>query len=558
MKLSIEKLLFGLIYSLLVLAGAVFVISPGAMGWTRSFIAWAPEFSSPVYPGDHLQMTYYLWLWSDSIRTLSHLPWQDVYQFAATGVDSNQPFGWPLVLIFIPIEMVLGPVAGYNSLVLLAFVLSAWAMYGLARELRCSRAAAVVAGFAFAFAPVRIMQATAHVNALLAPLLPLMLMFIERMLRSQGKRRSLAAWGAVASYLSIIASGEGHLAVYATLLLPGYLVIRFEMLRDLDVRQLRPQIAALVGGVLAIGSLTYFFVLRPSVAGEGRAVDEAAHHAPRLENLLPWTEISLERYAYLGAPILLLSAVAIGMAFKRRNEHRLLILGLGAGALLALMLAVATGLSDYPRIQQIARSIPFFSFIRVPGRILIVTALCLAILTGFGVDALIRGRPKIIVIAPLMMLWMVVDLPNGLFGKNGSDIGYIRAVPSGAALFELPAYGPADAGASVYGYGVTERRGPLVSGYSPFATPAIHSRVEGSLALDATPLDECRWKQATRSLGIEYVVVHLDLYGDHPLQRDLDGAALAQELDRSEAFELKFSDGIKRVYKINSDLLDCA
>lgn len=70
----------------------------------------------------------------------------------------------------------LGPVAAFNLLVLLTFPLSAAAAYALARFLHASHAGALVAGFAFAFAPYRLAHAAYHPHIVQTHWIPLYLL----------------------------------------------------------------------------------------------------------------------------------------------------------------------------------------------------------------------------------------------------------------------------------------------------------------------------------------------------------------------------------------------
>jgi hypothetical protein len=289
----------------MVLTATVVVIGPSALAWSRGFMAWPAPYTSTIPVGDHLQTAYYLWLWHHALTSRAHLPWLDPFQFAATGHLTYQPFGWPLVLFSLPIDLLSGPVAAYNGLVLAAFVGSAGATYALVRALGGSRAAAAVSGIAFAFAPFRLVQAATHINALLAPLLPFSLLLVERALKRESRDARRAAWATAVVHVSLVASGELHLAVYATILLAGYLALRLPGVPRIRLRLLLPPTGALVIGTVLVAWLEYTYVLRPSIAAGGRTLEEALFFAPRVADLfirqVAWP--TFEHYAYPGAVI---------------------------------------------------------------------------------------------------------------------------------------------------------------------------------------------------------------------------------------------------------------
>lgn len=535
--MSLRRAAWPLLYAGLVLAAAVVVIGPSALAWNDAFIAWPVTFPASIAPGDHLQMSYYLWLWEHSLTTLDHLPWFDPFQFAAGGHASAQPFGWPLVVVSLPVGLLAGPVAAYNALVLVAFVGSAGATYALARRLGTSPAAAAVAGFAFAFAPFRLVQATAHVNALLAPLFPLLVYCAERALRDDDPRAfRRAAWATVAVQVSIMASGELHLAVFATALLAVYVALRAPGAPAGRLRHLAVPGVALVAGTAVVAGLMFAFVLEPSVAGGGRTLEEAAGFAPRLGDVVSrdvrWTQF--ERYAYPGLVIAGLALAGVVAAWRSKGR-RLLGAGLAALVLVPLGLALTPGLEGHPLLQDLYRAIPMLSFSRVPGRILIVTALALAMLAALAVD-LVRRRTLRWALATVATVALVADAPDGLFDRNPARTTAVSSVAPGSTILNLPPFDPGDYAGSVYTFQITRAPGPRAGGYSPFVTPEARRAQAATVPLTDLPVDACRWQAVVDDLGIDHVAVHLDLYGDAPQQWPADGAALAGGLATTPGF----------------------
>lgn len=547
-----------LAYALLTLAATVAVVGPDALAWSDGFIAWSRDLPvEGLPPGDHLQMTYYLWLWEHALTTGSHLPWEDPFQFAASGEVTRQPFGWPLVLVSLPVGLVAGAVAAYNTLVVAAFVAAALATAGLARVLGTSRSAAAVAGFAYAFAPFRLVQGTAHVNALLAFLLPLTLVFVERALHGDERRARRCGWAAAVCHVSLLAAGELHLAVFAAALVPAYVLVRLPGVTGARLRLLVLPAVALAVGTAVVAGLQWAFVLEPSVAGGGRTIEEAASFGPRLGDLwrrsVDWD--TFERYAYPSLAVVVL-AVAGAVAALRGGGRRLLGLGLLACAVVVTGFSLLPGLVGHPWLQDVYRAVPLLSFSRVPGRILIVSALCLAVLAAFAVDAVRDGRWRV-ALAGAAAAAILLDAPSGLFERNGAGPTALDDVATGTNVVHLPPFDPGDYAGSVYTFLLTRSQGPRLNGYSPFVTPAAEGELRATADLVAVPVDACRWAEVARDHGVEQVAVHLPLFGSAPVQRDVDGEALVAALDDEPGFERVAEAGGVVRYRLDPGALTC-
>ena len=553
-----RRVAWALGYAALVLAAAMVVIGPSALAFSDGFIAWPVTLpDATISPGDHLQTTYYLWLWQHALATFDHLPWFDPFQFAAGDHAGAQPFGWPLVVVSLPVSALAGPVAAYNVLVVGAFVAAAGATYALARQLGASPAAAAVAGFAFAFAPFRLAQAASHVNALLAPLLPVLLWCAERALRGTGRSQRRAAWATVAVQLSIMASGELHLAVFATGLLGAYVALRLPGTDGAHRRALLVPGLVLIAGTAAVAALVYALVLRPSVAAGGRSLEEASSFAPRpadlVERDVDWAEA--ERYAYPGAVIAALAAAGAVSAL-RSGRSRLVGAGLVVVAAGTVVLALAPALEAEPALQRAYRAIPFLSFSRVPGRILVVTALALALLAAFAIDLPRPGRRRVVA-AVVAVIALLIDGPDGVFERNPAGRTALDAVAAGTTVVDLPPFDPGAYSGSVYTFLLTRSPGPRPGGYSPFVEPAARRAQERTVALAGLPVDPCRWQEAARDLRIEHVAVHVDLYGPLDGQWPGDGRALAGALAATPGFTPLADAGQVVVLAVEPDRLPC-
>lgn len=518
---------FGVGYSALVFLGWVALFGPSNItGGKRYFTSFGG-----VTGGDHVQITYYMWLWWHALTTGSHSPWTDPFQFAATGYTTHHPFGWPLVLVSIPVHAIFGPVGAFNAVMYLSFIAAAGATYLWTRALNLPRYAAAIAGFSFAFCPFRLAQ-RGHINSYVSFLLPLALYGAERALRGEKKGAKLAAWIAAASIVSLCASGEMHVVVFFAPMYAAYLVVRAwsvprERLRSLIV----PAVALAVGSLFFLG-LTLKVVYQPSVRAADRAPDVPWHYAPRPMDLVR-RSVPSERTAYPGMITFGLAAIGIFAGFRRKNlkvlTWTLLVIIVGATAVAMLPAWRPTGLDFYNAIKIVHR-------IRDPGRIIIVVALAFACLAAIGASRmrLVNGRGRAIFAAAMMgfLLWDVAGFTRNISAAAVEPNLYPK-VPQGASILELPVFNPGHSAGSRYEYQIILNPGPRVAGYSVFATPEAQNLMLSATPLSDVPPSPCRWSIVSKDLHFDYVAVHKSFYGPQlPKWTHSDGGKLVAALDR--------------------------
>jgi hypothetical protein len=498
---------WGVVFCMVVFVGFAFIVGPRDLRWSRGYMIGA---FANLTLGDHLQITYYLWLWWHALTTFGHLPWVDPFQFALTGHTTIQASGWPLVLVSLPVQAVAGSVAAYNAVVFATTIAAAGCAYLLARALGAPRVGAAVAGFAFAFAPFRLVQ-SGHANSLLAFMLPLTLYLAERAIRGPGRPRPWA-WACAAAFVSLVASGELHLALFGTGLLIAFVAVRAygaprDRLRELVV----PAVAMAVGSVAVLG-LVQLFVLRPSERGSTE-LSEILIYTPRLKNIFVRT-VASERYAYPGYATFALACLGVGHLMRRRE---LRVVGLWLVALVLGTYALALAPSWHLAFA-VYRRIPFVGIIRDPGRILIVAALCLAVIAGFGVAAFVNSQIKIL-IALVLLAALVFDgrSLHGVFEPSRAGDNVLAAVPAGAPVIDLPPFPPNHHGSSRYMLDLTRKPGLRVGGYDVLAPATVMARQHSSMALTRVPPLPCEWRRDQRSFGFQYVAIHPDLFGAPPL-----------------------------------------
>lgn len=538
---ALRKLAWGLIYALVIALATIVVIGPSDLAWSGGYMLRTS--SSRPLVGDHLQTTYHLWLWWDALATRTHPPWLDPYQFALTGHHVYQPFGWPLVLLSLPVQALAGHIAAFNAVMVGAFIAAGGCTFLLVREFGLSRAAAAIAGFAFAFAPLRLAQAD-HINSLVAFLLPLILFLMERTFRREANA-SVWAWGFVFAYLSLVMSGEMYLVYYGTPLFVVFAVVRSKGIIHRQLRSLVAPTLTLVGGCAVLVGLMYISMVRGST--DRSPIRSALVYGPRPIDLLGGTGAG-ERYAYPGLVVFLLAILGL-VCTTRSNAYRRLGLMLVTVVVSAYALALAPGWSPSFRAYRL---IPFIELFRVPGRVLVLAALCLAVLAAFALTVIRRPRVRTAVAAVILVALTLDSGSKELFSRTlvGGDV--LAAVPKGAPVLDLPPFRPRSQGGSRYMLDIITNPGPRVGGYHPFVAQELYDAQAPSVLLEQTPPSACDWAAAFRSFGFRFVTLHLDLF-----REPLHGQQLVEGLDRTAGFTRVDRVGAVVVYELRAENLDC-
>ncbi|HEY7731147.1 MAG TPA: hypothetical protein VH950_09620, partial [Gaiellaceae bacterium] len=362
--------------------------------------------------GDHLQLAWALWLPGHQLEQ-GAAPWRDPYSFRPEATAPPNLLGFPLALPYWPLDRVLGPVPAYNLLVLLAIVASG----GLACWWLCALGlpggAALAGGLAYALAPYLVAQAAAgHLAALVAALLPAMLLALER------RRLVLAALALAAIPLA----GQLHLALGAIPLFLGYTWARLER------RLWRP---AALGVVVAavLGGAVWLVTVPGSVASGGRSLRSVARYQAEAGDFLR-REVGdqVEEFVFLGW---LLPVVAlVGLVLLVRTGRGRLALVLGLAVLIPSLLALGTHLPTY---EPLWHALPPLRFPRVPERLLPIACLALA---GLAAVAVARLRRPALVAALLLLL--ALDLRVSVFQAVDPASAAYGALAEPGRLLELP------------------------------------------------------------------------------------------------------------------------
>lgn len=440
----------------------------------------------------------------------------------------------PQMLQILPLYAVTGNIVlCYNLLFLSTFVLSGFGTYLLARDLTGERLAAFVAGLAFAFAPYRISQYS-HIQVLSTYWMPLALFGLHRYFETR-RRRALSG-AAAALVLQNLSCGY-----YLLFFLPfAAAYCLFEMTRRRllhDARTWLAMLAAAIGvAVITWPFLSPYLELRRTASVGVRTRAEVEQFSADVRAFGTASEYSWlwgdrmraypkgEGEGFPGAAILALAIVALAARRPRATPLFFAVAAAGAGVLaLGPTIRAAGQIVGVGPYQWLFAYVPGFDGVRVPGRYLMIVALFLAVLAGFGASVLLARRAGAAAVAAASVLMLaeswVVPLPTNVrlaaYGFEltprhlamGDDISplyrWARDAPGKVVLIEFPFAETAyDILATFY---AGQHRRPLVNGYSGFFPETYLRR---ATFLRRIPVDLEAATKALQSSGATHAIVH--------------------------------------------------
>ena len=309
--------------------------------------------------------------------------------------------GWPAAAdpaayAFHPVRLLLRPLGSFNLFVLTAYLAAAAGAFAYVRAIGASRAAAMLAGAAFAFSGFMVGHAM-HTSMIQATAWSVLaLAGVERCVVSGGRRGGLLAAGAVAT---ACLAGHNQLALYGLGVLATYLVWRLpDALRADRVRGWTTAALAVATGVLLAApalllTLAYLPDTPRSTVGYETFVSRAIV-PPELAGILfpfvfggggaPYVTPFFGRVTFAAScthlPFVVLVLAAVGVGARTRGS---------VAVYWTLVVALATALSLGDAVPQLARAVfhvPLLDKFRAPSRHAMEIDLGLAVLAALGFD----------------------------------------------------------------------------------------------------------------------------------------------------------------------------
>jgi hypothetical protein len=317
-------------------------------------------------------------------------------------LDANIFHPYPLTLLYSDHLLALAVLAAplrlftdnvvlvHNVVVVAAPVLSALAMFALGRDLTRSNAGAFIGGLVYGFAPLRMLFDRTQVQMLAAWWLPLILLYARRTL--------VRARAADAVRAGVVLAAQGTSGIYLTAFFAPFLgLAHLVWLRTHPLgshaRGWRRLLAAEAGAALAL--LPFALAYRRLQASLGTVRSPVLNALLSLSNSVD----PFKNYVPLVTLALLLVAALVlrrrlPLAFRREAW---LFVAIAFGALVLAFgpaLPLPFGWGSFWGPYSLFVSLPGFTALRAPGRMLHVALVGAAALAGGGVAALVAGRSR--------------------------------------------------------------------------------------------------------------------------------------------------------------------
>jgi len=420
----------------------------------------------------------------------------------------------PAVLVAPVLWLGGGPILAHNLLLLAGYVLSGLAMYLLVAALTEHRGAALVAAIAFALYPYR-SEAYGHVQLQLVFWIPLALLAIHR-LKIEPSLRTGALAGVFAALqmyscvyygiFGIVPLGIVAIATLAGTAAPKRRSAALGLLAGAMVCVLlcAPLAAAYRAAARVVGERTEEEQQRFSATAadflrahpDNLMYGDREHPGTGERRLFPgWVSPTLS----LAAFVLPISADAFAYA--------------AAGVISA---DLALGFNGFG-FQTLSRTLPPLRALRVPARFAMLVGLSLAVLTGYGMARLCRGRSMVAQALMVVAASTSVTLESRNRPLDLSELPNPRpqvytwlAQQPPQIICEYPVgqlegrVGPQD---PTYMFYSTRHWQPMLNGYSGFSPPSYNELLD---RLGAFPDD--RSVDYLRQRGVTLLLVHSAFY----------------------------------------------
>ena len=313
-------------------------------------------------------------------------------------------------------------IARYDLLFLFAYALAFIGTYLLARELGVGRAAAAVAGAAYAYAPWRLEQ-DGHMHVISSGGIPLSVFLLVRGYRRGSAGTIVAGW-LVATWQLALGFTLGLMLAYLLAVLAVVVLLAWRR-----VRPSRQVLAASAAGAAVFAAMGILLALPYQDVRDAHPESERTKHTvaafsggpemflaapdqstiwgPVTEPVRDELDFVPEQTLFPGVLVVLLAGVGLSRAspFPKRLRVGL---GLGVLALAALSLGFQTPANGVPYPYRLLYELaPGWDAIRTPGRLNTLTSLGLALLAAGGAHALItrtRWRTALAVALPALVL----------------------------------------------------------------------------------------------------------------------------------------------------------
>ncbi|MBK8048211.1 MAG: hypothetical protein IPK16_14465 [Anaerolineales bacterium] len=467
-----------------------------------------------------------------------------------TGVSlTSHNIAWFNFALWFPLEGVIGANAAHSITYLVMFTFNAYAMYLFAYQQTRSWAGALIAGFVFGFFPYTLSGA-GHLNLLITGWLPLTLLFLDRMFRTNSLRDMFMA----GLSLALVGVSRWQLLAMSVIVVGAFVLYRLAM--DRTIWRLRTLgLLAGVGLVMMVLIAPLFVPVAVEQATREYADElltyEPAFSADLLGYVVPHTRLSVwtalvsqlpqnlqfpqQEVNFLGYTVLALSALAILFRWRKAWFWAALALVL---MIFALGPVITIGQQAYPQIPTPYRLVEDFflnKLIRKPERYDAVLGLPFAMLAAIGVSFLRRrlataGLAVLLVVLTALILAEYTLVPYRLaMVDTPAWYATLADDPSEFATVDIPI--SSRLMDKFYMHYQIEHGRPMVGGHvsrppresiaymdeSPFLYDMLHQRV-----MDLAVVDVTHQLQYLADAGVRYAILHKRMAPDEKIDAWMD------------------------------------
>jgi hypothetical protein len=355
--------------------------------------------------GDNYLHTWFLWAFAKAVAN-GHNPFRTdliLYPFGANlAWGTFDPLGGMLAL---PLSLSLGPVLTYNISIILQLALAAFFARLLCLRVSQHPAAATIGGMIFGFSPFLLARALGQISLVTAFPIPLYVLALDKLLEEE--KPSWKEGGLLGLALLLTALANYQYTVFCLVFTVVVLGIDFGLERVGLLKRVWMPLLVSAGTFLVCFSPLLLMMIRDFNNGlpKPQGIEDAQRYsADLLGFFVPSPHHSflgqyvrkmpaeffaggLEGTVYTGFVALLLGAVGFWSARgkQRRWAGRAMVAGILFAALsLGPTVHFLGKPTDFPAPAGLLYEVKFARFVREPGRLAIMTTLCLSLLASLG------------------------------------------------------------------------------------------------------------------------------------------------------------------------------